>query len=442
MKRLLERTLMIAIISLTACDDDEKPKTVPEVTTSAVTDVTTTSAMAGGEVTGDGNASVTVTGIVYSSASSEPTIVDDKIELTDTEGDFSALLEGLSSGTTYHVRAYATNSIGTGYGEVVDFTTGNAAPTVTDVSFAGEMEVNKELTATYTYEDAEGDVQSGTTFQWYLANDDDGGGATAIAGATESTYIIQEAQQDKYISVGVTPMAGTGTTTGAEVKSIFKGAVGEATTVTFMYNGQEVTYGIIYREATGKKWLDRNLGAANPPSSVSDFANYGDLFQWGRLADGHQEINRSGPNDADMIVVNGTDLALSSTDVPGHSKFIVTNGTAPNDWRSPQNNSLWQGVNGINNPCPTGWRLPTLAEFAAESITNLTDGFSKLKLTYTGNTAFASGAVANSSILGTYWTSTIAPTDATRSMRVILNPGYLETTNTRAAGMACRCIKE
>ncbi len=38
------------------------------------------------------------------------------------------------------------------------------------------------------------------------------------------------------------------------------------------------------------------------------------------------------------------------------------------DWRSPQNDNLWQGVNGINNPCPSGYRLPTEAELEAERL--------------------------------------------------------------------------
>ena len=38
------------------------------------------------------------------------------------------------------------------------------------------------------------------------------------------------------------------------------------------------------------------------------------------------------------------------------------------DWRSPQNDNLWQGVNGINNPCPSGYRIPTEAELDAERL--------------------------------------------------------------------------
>jgi formylglycine-generating enzyme required for sulfatase activity len=50
---------------------------------------------------------------------------------------------------------------------------------------------------------------------------------------------------------------------------------------------------------------------------------------------------------------------------PEHGDFII-NGSSPYDWRNPQNDNLWQGVSGTNNPCPSGYRLPTEAEWEAE----------------------------------------------------------------------------
>jgi microcompartment protein CcmK/EutM len=96
---------------------------------------------------------VSISGFVYSSTVTEPTTSDQKMDLTDTEGEFSTLLENLSSGTTYHIRAYAINSVGAGYGEVVNFTTSNAAPTTTNLTVVGEALVDRELTVSYTYND-------------------------------------------------------------------------------------------------------------------------------------------------------------------------------------------------------------------------------------------------------------------------------------------------
>jgi uncharacterized protein (TIGR02145 family) len=51
----------------------------------------------------------------------------------------------------------------------------------------------------------------------------------------------------------------------------------------------------------------------------------------------------------------------------------------PYDWRVPQNDNLWQGVDGTNNPCPEGWRIPTQTEWATlvsdEVITNYTTAY-------------------------------------------------------------------
>lgn len=436
---------------LFSCDDDEKSVTEPVVTTSLVTEITTTSAKGGGTISNDGNSSIIASGLVYSSAIALPTVNDDKTEVSATSGSFTSVMEDLSSGTTYHVRAYATNSVGTAYGAVVDFTTGNLAPTVSDVSFTGDMEVNKELAATYIYNDAEADEEDGTTFQWYSASDGAGTGEMAIEGATEMTYRIGEALQGKYIRVGVTPKSSSGATTGEETKSIFKGAVGEATTVTFMYNGQEVTYGIKISQKTGEKWLDRNLGAPNKPTSFDDYTNYGDLFQWGRLADGHQIVLRNGPNDTDMSGVNGTTSLIepfeySDSDNPGHVKFIVFNsGEQPFDWRKPQNNNLWQGVNGTNNPCPTGWRIPTQAEWAAEEMTSISDAFNKLGITRT-SLRYGADATFLFSQNGYYWSSTIGSDsngDPKFVIRIRFNDdSYVEVSTFRGSGYGCRCIKD
>ncbi len=108
--------------------------------------------------------------------------------------------------------------------------------------------------------------------------------------------------------------------------------------------------------ATGQTWMDRNLGASRTANSSSDAQAFGHLYQWGRAADGHQERS------------SGTTSTLSDSDAPGHGNFIlVPDGDyMSEDWRDPQNHDLWQGVNVINNPCPSGYRIPTKAELEAE----------------------------------------------------------------------------
>jgi hypothetical protein len=451
MNRILQNFKMFLVlvsfasagIFLSSCGDDEKPDTVPVVTTGAATDVTGTSAELSGEITDDGGLELLASGFVYSSTNVTPTLEDDFIEATPVDDQLVAMVEGLTSSTTYHVRAFASNQKGTGYGEV-DFTTGNEAPVAENVSISGTAEVNKQLTATYTYSDSDDDAEGVTTLQWYAATESNGTGEAAIAGATEATFTVQEAQQGKYIRVGVTPKALTGTTPGTEVKSGFVGAIGEATTVTFTYNGVEVTYGILISAATGKKWLDRNLGAPNAATSATDFANYGDLFQWGRLADGHQLITRSGAADANMSGVNGTTTTLSTTNTPVNSLFIVSN-DFPSYWQNPQNDNLWQGVSGVNNPCPTGWRIATQAEWAAENLGTLTAAYTKLKITLTGLRAGDNGNFYQSATIGQYWTSTMwEDSGFTFPVQAVVNSTSTTVDGDytgHANGNACRCIK-
>ena len=98
--------------------------TLPTVVTSAVTQITETSAVVGGNVTSDGGASVTERGVVYST-SPNPVITN----LSNTirpcgsgAGSFTCYLTGLQPNTTYYIRAYAKNDVGTAYGEEVSFT--------------------------------------------------------------------------------------------------------------------------------------------------------------------------------------------------------------------------------------------------------------------------------------------------------------------------------
>jgi uncharacterized protein (TIGR02145 family) len=184
---------------------------------------------------------------------------------------------------------------------------------------------------------------------------------------------------------------------------------------------------------TGKIWMDRNLGASQVALTSIDINSYGDLYQWGRFSDGHQ-----------CRTPTITTPALSSTDQPGNNHFIITS-SVPHDWRSPQNDNLWQGVNGINNPCPTGYRLPTAAEFSAEMFywvpTNTSGAFlSPLKLPATGFRSASNGMIFYEATDGFYWTSTVSGTMA--AMGAFDMSFAYSPNDYRANGAAVRCIKD
>lgn len=95
---------------------------LPNVTTSAVSAITLSAASSGGIITSDGGAAITARGICWS-ATPNPTIANSKTTDGSGAGTFTSSLISLSSGTKYYVRAYATNNVGTAYGNELNFTT-------------------------------------------------------------------------------------------------------------------------------------------------------------------------------------------------------------------------------------------------------------------------------------------------------------------------------
>jgi uncharacterized protein (TIGR02145 family) len=119
---------------------------VPSVLTAPVLGITATSATTGGDVTQDGGAPVTARGVAYGTSSSPTTagaITNDGIGT----GVFTSTLTGLTPSTTYNVRAYATNSVGTAYGNEVSFTT---SPLVTiGMTYAGGIVFDVDSTGSH-----------------------------------------------------------------------------------------------------------------------------------------------------------------------------------------------------------------------------------------------------------------------------------------------------
>ena len=103
---------------------------IPVVTTAVASSITYNSATSGGTVTSDGGASITARGVCWST-SHNPTTSDSHTTNGTGMGNFTSSIAGLTAGTTYYVRAYATNSVGTAYGNEESFTTDAVLPVVT-----------------------------------------------------------------------------------------------------------------------------------------------------------------------------------------------------------------------------------------------------------------------------------------------------------------------
>lgn len=343
------------LVAVSCSKKDNPAPTAPAVTTTALTNITTSSATTGGTILTNGNATITQSGIVWSKTNATPTLTDSVIKGTATSGSWTTNLTGLDFNTVYYIRAFATNSVGTGYGDVVKLNT-----------------------------------------------------------------------------------------------------INDTSKVRFTYNGKEVIYGIIVSSVTGKKWLDRNLGASQVATAYDDYKAYGDLFQWGRPADGHQLINWTSSTAG--TAVNGTTTTLATTDVPGHSNFIMNDyqTSIQWDWRSDNNSNRWVTV--PQGPCPTGWHVPTLNEWLAEisstkggtatsgGITERSSAYSQLKLTLAGNRLVDGPGTVNFYQVGNtgqYWSSTdrvnlSGYTDA-RDLEFGIS-GAGRFAKNKATGLSVRCV--
>ena len=134
---------------------------------------------------------------------------------------------------------------------------------------------------------------------------------------------------------------------------------------TITFNNLE--YKVITSPITGKKWLDRNLGATQSCTSSTDKACYGDYYQWGRLADGHEKVSSS------LTTVEASDILNTE------NKFIIRH----KDWTSIDNYGekriiQWSKIDGTG-VCPIGFRVPTKDELLVETVgytgkNNITNG--------------------------------------------------------------------
>lgn len=194
-------------------------------------------------------------------------------------------------------------------------------------------------------------------------------------------------------------------------------------------------------EYRGMEWLDRNLGADTVADSLTHQQAYGDYYQWGRRVDGHQiKTNNK------IIHTEFADPIQTSDEIVSRVKNSGVAVTSITNWHTATGeSSLWSGPNGVNNPCPSGWKVPSALMILAIPP-DIDYAFTNLHLTSSGEklTGIYEGAFVDEDIVNNdeayLWTSTSIDDDMAYAFHytkdgVELSPQFKEKR------MPVRCMK-
>jgi uncharacterized protein (TIGR02145 family) len=224
------------------------PLTIPVLTTDIITEITATSAVSGGNITYDGGSPVISRGVVWSTSSNPIISLSTKTVDGVSLANFSSSLTGLLANTKYYVRAYASNAIGTAYGNELSITTQPPAAILPSVTICNQVWMSSNLNVSQY---RNGDVipqvtdptqwKNMTTGAWCYYNNDSSNGA--IYGKLYNWYAVNDPR-------GLAPQGWHVSTTN------------EWSTLTTCLGGDQVAGGPL-KETGTSHWNSPNLGATN-----------------------------------------------------------------------------------------------------------------------------------------------------------------------------------
>jgi uncharacterized protein YukE len=398
--------LAFVVCIMFACKPDlEKPTVV----SSPISQITETSAVAGGEVISDGGAEVTSRGVCWS-IDSNPTIENDKTIDGEGVGSFQSNLSDLSQNTTYYVRAYATNSEGTSYGEEISFTTleivgdeDDADDNTDDEDDSDEDDSDEDGTDDSDEEDEiVVELAVVTTLSVSEITEtsavvgcevtSDGGAEVTSRGVCWSVDSNPTIENDKTIEgegVGSfqSVLSGLSQNTTYYVRAYATNSKGTA-------YGEEVTFktleeiiddgtsinGYEYVDLglpSGLKWATHNIGASNP-------YELGDYFAWG-------EINTK----AEFTEMNCTSYGLNMQDIAGDPQYDAARANWGATWKVPSKKDFEE----LMNECTWEWMV--INGKGCKKVTGPNGNYIILPIT-----GYQYGTSFYMEDFGYYWTST------------------------------------
>ncbi|MCR4857869.1 MAG: hypothetical protein K5890_06705 [Bacteroidales bacterium] len=453
-QRETSSTLNIGL-SVRCIRDDSSTSTLPSVTTSITTNITSTSVTCGGNVSSDGGAIVTARGVCWSTTQN-PTVSSSHTVDGSGTGAYTSNLTGLESGTTYYVRAYATNSVGTAYGAQKSFTTTNSVqvPSVT---------TNVVSNITTSSATCGGNVTS------------DGGATVTARGACWST------SQNPTVSSSYT-IDGSGTGT-------FISNISGLTSGTTYYVRAYATNsaGTAYGNAVSFTTLNSSTTQDGQPCpnaiTVTDYD--GNVYNTVKI--GNQCWMKE--NLQTSHYANGTSIALGTTASNTIAYRYYPNNDINNvvaygylyNWPAVMNESSSSNANpsGVQGICPNGWHVPSDAEWTqltnyissqsqyicggnstsiGKSIANQTGWNTSNSTCAIGNTPNTNNATGFSALpCGTYvngnhlyfgnscdwWSTTVENNDKAYNRYLdYFAPNVKRDGNMKSFGNAVRCIRD
>jgi hypothetical protein len=398
---------------------------LPTLTTAAVSLITLTTATSGGNVTADGGATVNARGVCWNTAPT-PTTANSKTIDGNGTGIFASNLTGLTPNMIYYVRAYATSSAGTAYGNEIAFTTllNPVIPVVTTASITnlgqssctGGGIVTSDGGAVVTFRGVCWGTSPNPTITNSHTTDGNGTGVfvSSITGLTPNTLYY-------FRSYAVN---GIGTSYGNELNVTTPPECGLSITVSHVAGTiapitKTVSYGTVTNipGEPNKCWITKNLGADHQAATVSDTSEASAGWYW--------QFNRKQGYKHD-----GTIRTPNTTWIDNISEIA--------EW------------DAANDPCKLElgieWHIPSFTEWTnVDAVGNWTEWNgpwnSALKLHAAGSLLYQDGTLNTRGVYGKYWSN--AQYSATEGWRLYFESAncLMNETGYKMNGFSLRCLR-